>query len=90
VYRRINSEKLLVEWSKLLLTTRFHRDQLALEIALNKTKATVCELPTRHLFFVADAMSRLLSSVTFGVFTEDATFAHMTGQKSLSRMRTTD
>lgn len=89
VYNRWSSAKLMEAWGKLLLTTAFQRDQLALEVALNNTRANVCKLPTKHLFFVADVMSRVLSTITFGVFTEDATFAHMTGHKSLNRMRTT-
>lgn len=86
LYHRTRSRVLLSRWSELLLSGRYRRDQLALDKARSDTKAAVCKLPISHLNYAADAVSRFVSSL--GVFSDRATFRHLTGHKSLVTMET--
>lgn len=88
IYTREGSRDLLAEWSRQILSTTFVRDQLALNAAMENTTSTICKLPSRHLFYVADTVQRWKNKLPFFSAKEPITFAHMTGQKSLERMAT--
>ena len=86
LYFRKDSQELLSEWSREILSGKYERDQSALDATLQRTRLKVCTFPTQHNFFSADFVTTLWNILSFGRRRRGATFIHPCSSKDTKQM----